>query len=116
MQDPAIQAGLALAGFEPATAVTELPLILPGGLGLAQNSPNPFRGWTSISYDLPAATEVSLDLFDVAGRRIRTLDRGPRSAGPHQVRLDAQGLPAGIYYYRIRAGENWEGKRCTVVR
>lgn len=116
MQEPAIQNGLALAGFNAAVGVTPGPVVAANRIGLSQNSPNPFRGWTTVSYDLPNDARISLDLFDVAGRHVRRLDAGTRTAGTHQVRIDAQDLPAGIYYYRIQAGEEWDGKKCTVLR
>jgi hypothetical protein len=115
MQDPDIQNGLALAGFEPAVGVENGPAGTPG-LALAPSRPNPVRGLASISYDLPAAADVTLDLFDVTGRRVRTLDRGVRAAGSHRVSLDARDLPAGVYWYRLRAGDSVEGRKCTIIR
>ncbi|MDX1430078.1 MAG: T9SS type A sorting domain-containing protein, partial [Rhodothermales bacterium] len=71
---------------------------------LHQNFPNPFNPVTTIAFDLPERSTVRLSLYDILGREVRVLDAGDRSAGRHQIILDAHGLPSGSYYYRIDAG------------
>ncbi|HET6569361.1 MAG TPA: PQQ-dependent sugar dehydrogenase [Rhodothermales bacterium] len=82
---------------------------LPSHLKLAQNYPNPFRpaaGPTTINFDLQQADEVTLSIYDVAGREIRQLVQGRLNAGTHTVAwdgTDAGGRPApsGTYFYRL---------------
>jgi hypothetical protein len=74
-------------------------------------SPNPFNPSTVISYELRAASFVSLKIYDTAGRIVATLVDGWRDAGEHQVTFDASNLPSGVYLYRLQAGDwNATGK------
>jgi hypothetical protein len=94
-------------GTGVATAATAGPL-----LALAQSRPNPCRGTTTIHYAVPVAAEVTLRVYDVAGRRVRTLCRGPHPAGRFAATWRGRndgGAPvaAGVYFYRLEttAGE-----------
>jgi hypothetical protein len=59
---------------------------------------------------------VSLVVHDVAGRTVRRLIDGVQPAGDHEVRLDAQGLPSGVYFYRLEYAGKREQKQCILVR
>ena len=67
--------------------------------------PNPFNAQTTIRFDLPIRSHVTLDVFDVLGRRVAELTEGMREAGTHQVTFDASALSSGIYFVRMIAGE-----------
>jgi beta-glucanase (GH16 family) len=95
----------------------------PNGLGnipgkaeflLGQNVPNPVMSHTTITYSIPAQQHVILEVFDPLGRRVQTLVDGIRTAGTHQVALDAADLPPGIYTYRIQAG-SYSGYRQMIL-
>jgi hypothetical protein len=95
--------------------------ILARGAHLQQNRPNPFERSTSISFTLGREEAVVLEIFDVAGRRVRTLAGGTLPAGGHAVTwdgVDDQGraLPAGSYFYRLTAGEIVETRRMVSLR
>lgn len=80
---------------------------LPFALG--QNSPNPFRPSTVIRFTLPESRPVALDVFDVAGRRIRSLVQGPLGPGTHTVVWDGtsdhgERVASGVFFYRLTAG------------
>ena len=66
--------------------------------------PNPAGGLTQISFQLPAAGEADLRLFDALGRQVAVLLSQPKAAGVHQVTFDAGTLPKGVYFYRLQAG------------
>jgi uncharacterized Ntn-hydrolase superfamily protein len=67
--------------------------------------PNPTGGETHFRYDLPVAADVSLKLFDVAGREVSALDAGRRDAGSHEVSWRrGTGFPSGVYFFRLDAG------------
>ena len=75
---------------------------------LAQNAPNPFAANTQLSYSLPQAADVEIDVYDVAGHRVRTLVRRDEGAGVHNAvwnGFDDAGTPApsGLYFCRLRA-------------
>ncbi len=75
---------------------------------LASARPNPFQTGTEIRFSLPAASDHSLTVYNVAGRHVRTLSSGVRAAGPHTVAWDGrndegQRLPSGVYFCTLRA-------------
>lgn len=83
---------------------------LPSEFNLQQNYPNPFNPTTRIRYDLPVAGQVSLQVFDLQGRLIRTLMNEYQPAGNRECLwngLSDDGTPvsSGVYYYRLKAGD-----------
>lgn len=77
---------------------------LPVEHRLFQNYPNPFNLSTVISYQLSVVSSVTLDVYDVLGRRLRTLVDEEKPAGMYTVQFDASGLTSGVYYYRLGTG------------
>jgi len=84
------------------------------GFQLYQNYPNPFNSSTTIRFTVPSLEEVksremkiTLELFDVLGRKITTLVDGYRQPGEYAVIFDAvkENLPSGVYFYQLRVGE-----------
>ena len=79
----------------------------PAAFSLTQNYPNPFNAGTLISYSVPSASRVILDIFNIHGQRVAAVDQGLRAAGTHTASwagLDAEGRPlaSGVYFYRLR--------------
>ena len=75
-----------------------------GAFAVSRNAPNPFSGSTALTLSLPEAATVTVDVFDVLGRRTLRVDAGALPAGAAQtVRLDGSSLAAGVYVYRVRA-------------
>lgn len=83
---------------------------------LHQNYPNPFTLSTAFTYILSNPEEVTLEVFDLMGRKVATLARGSKPAGTHRVSMNADPLPAGVYFYQLRAGDVVTTRRMTVVR
>lgn len=84
------------------------PPTLPAEFTLQQNYPNPFNPTTHISFALPQAADVTLEIFNVLGQRVRTLLSKPMAAGSYTVTWDgtsAGGSPvaSGVYLYRLTA-------------
>jgi aminopeptidase N len=88
----------------------------PEEFALAQNYPNPFNGTTRISYRLPEDATVDLAVFNVLGSCVARLASGLERAGGHAVRFDASHLASGVYYLRLRAGEQSAVKRMLLIR
>lgn len=78
---------------------------LPKDYALGQNYPNPFNPSTTIAFELPKESYVSLTVYDIIGKAVAQLVDETRPAGRHQVNFDASRLPSGMYIYRIRANE-----------
>ena len=78
---------------------------VPLSFALRPAHPNPFNPTTVISYQLPVASLVKLEIFDISGRWVGNLVNGWRDEGVHQVAWDAAGMASGIYFYRIKAGD-----------
>jgi endoglucanase Acf2 len=89
---------------------------LPSEFALAQNYPNPFNPSTTISFDLPQVSDVTLAIYDVLGRQVGFPASGTRLAGTYKVAFDATDLPSGVYFYRLRAGDYVETRRMVVVK
>jgi len=63
--------------------------------------PNPFNPETQLSFDLPESSQLSLQIYDIAGREVATLVNGYFEAGSHNALFDAQALPSGVYFARL---------------
>lgn len=105
-----------IANWPVSVPVPSYPLLL------RQNVPNPTRGGTTITFHLPRRLPVSLEVFDVRGRRVRTLlHRAMLDAGPHQAvwwGLDGNDRPvrSGVFFYRLTAGGVELTRRLTLIR
>lgn len=85
---------------------SEAQEVLPTEFALHQNYPNPFNPFTTITYELPRVSVVTLRVFNVLGEEVTTLVNREEEAGIHTIRWDASNLPSGVYYYRIAAGNH----------
>ncbi|MFT3884988.1 MAG: T9SS type A sorting domain-containing protein [Flavobacteriales bacterium] len=86
------------------------------GAGLGQNFPNPANSTTLIPYSLETSAKVSLDVYDMTGKLVKSVTEGQRAAGTYRIQLDTQDLKAGVYAYTLTAGQARITKRMTVVR
>jgi hypothetical protein len=83
---------------------------------LYQNYPNPFNPVTSINFSMPEAEFVSIKVFDLLGREVKTLVNEKRVAGMHNVYFDASGLGGGVYFCRISAGKFSDVKKMILIK
>ncbi len=108
-----------LAVQDGAVAVDDVPAA--GFVSLAQNAPNPFNPSTTIAFTVPRDAEVSLRVFDVRGRLVRTLVDGVRPAGQHTVDWDGRddrgaGAASGVYLYQLQVGDETRHRRMLMVK
>ena len=88
---------------------------------LHNNYPNPFNPVTNIVYDIPEATDVTLEIYNVMGQRVRTLAQGNHEPGRYQIVWSAtndigQALSSGMYIYRIQAGDFVSVKKLVLMK
>jgi subtilisin family serine protease len=118
--------GLAITGegqvlryAQPARAasiVREMEGARPQTYLLEQNYPNPFNPTTTIVYQLPVASDVSLKVYDVLGREVATLLRGRQNAGRYQVQFNAERLSSGLYFYQLQAGSFTQTRKMMLIK
>lgn len=88
----------------------------PSAYDLQQNYPNPFNPTTQITYQLPQQSEVTLSVYDMAGRHVSTLVNESVNAGTHTVDFDGSRLSSGVYMYRLHAGSTVLTRKLTLIK
>jgi len=83
---------------------------------LSQNYPNPFNPSTVIQYQIPQPGKVTLKIYDMLGREIRTLVNEFQQNGIHTVTFDALHFSSGVYFYRIQSGSFIETKKMLLLK
>lgn len=96
--------------------VIEVNVEMPKQYALEQNYPNPFNPTTTIAYQLPAASNVSLKVFDMLGKEVATLVNGRQEAGAYTVNFNANQLSSGIYFYRLQAGNFLQTRKMMLLK
>jgi len=103
------------------TRVADNTIAAPTTFALAQNYPNPFNPSTTIKYELPQQVEVKLEIYDLMGRRVRTLVNQRQQAGQYAITWDGrneqgQAVASGTFIYQLRAGTFMQVRRMALVR
>jgi hypothetical protein len=88
----------------------------PKQFNVNQNIPNPFNPSTTISFTMPEKGNVSIDIYNVAGQKVKTLVNCYMNAGEHSVRWDAKECSAGVYFYKVKAGKFERTMKMMLVR
>jgi hypothetical protein len=107
------------ASVSATTGVGNLPPIT--ALTVLQNHPNPFTGETQLQVGLPLKEDVRVEIYDVAGRRVRDVSISAQSKGWNTLRLNARddhgvSLPSGVYFYRVHAGNETVTRKMVIAR
>jgi hypothetical protein len=88
----------------------------PLAYSLQQNYPNPFNPSTTIAFELPVASQVSLTIYDMLGRVVSVLVNEREGAGVHEVKFDGINLASGVYFYRLQAGSFVQTKKLVLTK
>lgn len=97
-------------------SIEEIASSLPVEFKLYNNYPNPFNPATTIKYSLPFDSNVSLKIFDILGREIKTLVSEFKNAGNYEVTFNAAGLTSGVYFYRLSIEGNSDTKKLILIK
>ena len=90
--------------------------IVPVKSFLYRNYPNPFNPSTTIMFDLPKSSEVSLKVFNILGEEVATLVSERLSTGSYSYDWDASNLASGVYLYRLQAGDYIETRKMILMK
>lgn len=94
----------------------EISIGIPDKYNLLQNYPNPFNPVTTINYDLPKEGIVTIIVYDILGRELKTLINELKTAGYHKIIFNADDLASGVYFYRMIAGDFISVKKLVVFK
>ena len=89
---------------------------VPLSFYMKQNYPNPFNLETTIKYNLPKSSNVTLKIFNIVGQEIETLINEYQISGEHRVKWIPEGLPSGIYFYRLQSNKYSESKKLILQK
>jgi hypothetical protein len=89
---------------------------VPEKFELLSNYPNPFNAQTNITFNLPEASEVTLDVYNTLGQKIDTIVNDRLDAGQHTVSWDANDFSSGVYFYKLTAGENEITRKMNLLK
>jgi hypothetical protein len=109
LNEGTIQENVATAVLSNLVAVEEANQKMPESYTLNQNYPNPFNPVTTIQYGLPKESNVTIRVYDIEGKLIKTLIEAHQGAGYHAIQWNAAGYPTGIYFYRIQVDNSTNG-------
>ncbi|GEM_PF-5132882 len=98
------------------TNIDDPSVNIPNELTLKQNYPNPFNPSTRITYGLPAASHVSLKVYNAAGQHVATLVDQSQSAGEHTAVWNGSEATSGVYYYTIDANGVTKTRSMTLIK
>jgi len=102
--------------------ISRVPDSLPAVAHLTLEAhPNPFNPLVVLSFNLPEAQHVSLEIYDIAGRKISSVFEGQMSEGPHRVQWDGcdgsgRNVAAGVYFARVVTAGDTDLKKLTLLK
>ena len=88
----------------------------PDSYELYQNYPNPFNPSTTIRFSIPKENIVTLKVYDVIGREVKTLVNERKSVGQYEVDFNASQFASGIYFYQLKSGDYIQTKKMTLLK
>ncbi len=91
-------------------------MALPDSYRLSQNYPNPFNAETVIEFDLPQQSYVTIEIYDLLGRRVVILVDNLKDAGFHQITWDTTDQPSGIYFYKFQTNDFADTKKMLLLK
>jgi len=90
--------------------------IIPAEYNLSQNYPNPFNPATTINFQIPVSGKVTIKIYDLLGREVKSLVNEFKIAGKYSVKFNASNLASGVYFYNLRAGNFVQTKKMILTK
>ena len=103
-------------GLGPKATAVEATNTVPKTFSLLNNYPNPFNPTTTIGYEVPTETRVTLTVFNLLGQQVAKLVDEVKPAGKHLATFDASALSSGIYLYQFKAGSFLQTRKMLLVK
>ena len=101
--------------YDHLTGITE-PTVVPSAITLYQNYPNPFNQSTVITFELPGAQHINLEIYDIMGKRLTVLEAGRMAAGIHQLIWNSKGVASGTYFYKLCGDDFSQTRKLTLLK
>jgi len=109
--------------FEYSNSI-EVTVASPNQFVLEQNYPNPFNPTTKIKYEIPSvianevkqSQSITLKVYDILGNEVVTLVNEQKPAGTYNVEFVGTGLPSGVYFYQLKAGDYLNTKKMVLLK
>ena len=98
------------------SAVVQKSNQVNNSFSLYQNYPNPFNPTTTISYQLPFNSHVTLKVYDILGKELTTLVNEEKAPGTYRINFNAKDISSGIYFYQLKVGNFIETKKMELIR
>ncbi len=94
----------------------EARVSVPTVFGLAQNYPNPFNPATTIQYQIPVTSRVTLNVYDILGKEVATLVNETKEPGSYTAQFDGTQFSSGLYVYTINAGTFTAARKMVLTK
>ncbi|MDP8240035.1 MAG: T9SS type A sorting domain-containing protein, partial [Candidatus Hatepunaea meridiana] len=89
---------------------------MPDEFAIVSAYPNPFNSSTLISYGLPEAVKINLNVYDLSGRKVMNLTNGLQQAGNHTIQFNGTNLASGVYLLRLETTDHLTKKKIVLVK
>jgi len=106
----------AYGGITPVSVSVEDGIVLPVKTILLQNYPNPFNDATVMPFMLERGGNTEIEIYDILGRRVRTLELGHLGAGSHSITWEAGNLSSGVYFYVLETAGSRTVRKCLLLK
>jgi hypothetical protein len=97
-------------------AIRKISNTVPDNFSLSQNYPNPFNSSTKFKFEIPAASDVKLTIYDIRGKEISVLVNSRLNPGTYEILWEANNYSSGIYFCRLAANNRSAAKKIILTK
>ncbi len=114
--DAQLKEKLVLIKYSKSTGITNISNEIPEKYFLSQNYPNPFNATTKIDFKIPVRSFVTIKMYDILGKEIKSISNGLMNPGIYSYNFDASELTSGIYFYRLQSEKFIDTKKMVLIK